>query len=353
MSNKSNNRYLGLANMLREGGQSTLDSDKPTTRNTNPICVSNLMKQKYRQFWQYYDLVQTCSVYEWDNLPSGLESWQLELMLYYRGSFACFKINDKFFMLPYVKRGDGITPNGMPSKIHPIPFNGKSEVGGTELFSTDYELGVDNEGIETEDPTAVICFDKIPCSQWGDLPSRAYLNSILIDEICEVFARIHLNIVVSNKKLYVECKDEKQRAVLQKEIEAQFGSDSPVIVVTQMENIGSSQSTNDYYADSLFNAIKNYDGIRCVFNGISSKGFGTDKKERLTAGELLGNESEYQHFLQNGLLMRQTFCKHINEKFGLNVSVKVSSEPTEDTTDGNGLTEDDKESQLKGGVSYE
>ena len=96
MSNKDSNRYLGLANMLREGGQSTLNSDIPTTRNTNPICVSNLMKSKYRQFWQYYDLVQTCSVYKWDNLPSGLESWQLELMLYYRGSFACFNINEKW-----------------------------------------------------------------------------------------------------------------------------------------------------------------------------------------------------------------------------------------------------------------
>ena len=64
MSNKDSNRYLGLANMLREGGQSTLNSDRPTTKSTNPICVSNLMKSKYRQFWQYYDIVQTCSVYK-------------------------------------------------------------------------------------------------------------------------------------------------------------------------------------------------------------------------------------------------------------------------------------------------
>ena len=107
------------------------------------------------------------------------------------------------------------------------------------------------------------------------------MNQIIIDEIANTFARVNINIVVSNKKILLQIKDAKQRDVVQKELETIFGSDCPFGIITSPLEAGSIQSSSDYNADDLFNTLKNYDGIRCSMSGISSKGFGAEKKKTL------------------------------------------------------------------------
>ena len=67
-----------LANLLRQQGQVPFATEN---KKINPIGYINVDKQKYRVLWSNYDLNQCVARYVWDNLPNGIDSWNLERML--------------------------------------------------------------------------------------------------------------------------------------------------------------------------------------------------------------------------------------------------------------------------------
>lgn len=311
----------------------------------NPIGYYNPDKNKYKLIWSNYDFNQCCSRYIWKNLPNGLTSWNLERMLYFRGSLAGFKFAGKVYILPYVIQGE-INPYGLPTKIKPITYNGRPVAGNSDFISETFELPVDILGDETSDYGAVILYDSLPYSPSSSAPSRYLLNQIIINEISETFARININIVVSNKKILLQCKDAKQVDVIKKELKVAFGSDSPFAVITSPLESQTIQSSSDLNADELFNTIKNYDAIRCFMSGIASKNFGTDKKERLVSGELQGSEEQKDLILDIGYEMRQNFADMCNKKFGTNIMVKKRSDEYQEEVNGNNKTKLEEEEEL-------
>ena len=333
------------ANLLRTQGVPALGNYSTTGTNFNPIGFYKPEKSKYKEIWTNYDFTQCCSRYVWEDLPNGLTSWNIERMLYFRGSLAGFKFAGKVYILPYVIRG-GLNAYGVPTAIKPMTYNGQAAHGRNDFFSTDFELNVDTYGDERDSYSAVLLYDNIPYGQGGGAVSRFYYNQIIINEICDTFARININVVVSNKKILLQIKDAKQKSIIEKELEIAFGSDSPFAVITSPLEAQTIQNTSDFNADELFNTIKNYDAIRCFMNGISSKSFGNDKKERLVSGELAGAEEEKSLILDMGLEMRQLFCDLCNKKFGTNIKVRKRADDYKQETDGNGMTENEREEEL-------
>lgn len=333
------------ANLIRQQGVPALGSIEFNGSDNNPVGFVNPDKSKYKMIWGYYDFVQCCSRYVWGGLPDGYSSDLLERMVYFRTTLVGFKLAGKPYILPYVATGNTLDLLGRPTRVKPISYNGKEVAGDNDFINGDYSIEIDPFNTD-DDSKGVLLFDNIPCNNFGELPSRFALNQVLINEIAETFARININIVISNKKILLQTKDAKQRAVIQKELEIAFGSDCPFGVISSPLESQSVQSTSDFNADELFNAIKNYDGIRCFMSGISAKGFGNEKKERLVAGELAGNEEEKDLILDMGLMMRQQFCDSMNKKFGLNMTVRKRSDEYIETKDGNGMTEIEREEEL-------
>lgn len=338
-------RPSSQANLLRAEGVPALGTIEFNGNHTNPIGFYNPDKGKYVTIWSKYDFDQCVARYKWEGLPNGITSWNLERMLYFRGSLAGARVAGKEYILPYVISGE-INPYGMPTEITLIPYNGNPTSGGEELLGKEFTLPVDANGNENDDYGAVILYDSVPFSPSGQSPSRYFLNQIIIKEMADTFARVNINIVVSNKKIMLQCKDAKQAEVMRKEIEMAFASDSPFAVITSPLESQTIQSTSDYNADELFNTIKNYDAIRCFMSGISSKNFGTEKKERLVSGELQGNEEQKDLVLDMGLEMRQLFADMMNKKFGTNISVSKRSDEYEEMVNGNGNTKLDEEGEL-------
>lgn len=318
-------RTMSQANLLRQQGVSALGTLNDPNKTINPVGFYAPNKEQYRIIWTNYDLNQCCSRYIWENLPNGLTSWNLERMLYFRGTLAGFKFAGKVYILPYVP-SPSINPYGLPSAVKPITYNGQAVAGKNEFFSENFELPVDKTGDEADEYSAVLLYDALPYSATGQAPSRYFLNQIIIHEMTDVFARININVVVSNKKILIQTKDPKQADIIRKELETAFGSDCPFAVITSPLESSPIQSTSDYQADDLFNTIKNYDAIRCFMSGISSKGFGAEKKERLVTGELTGAEEEKDLILDMGYDLRKLFCDQCNKKFGTNMSVKKRSD---------------------------
>lgn len=338
---KFKQRLTSQANLIRQEGLPALGSFEQTDKavKINPIGYYNPDKQKYNLIWTNYDLNQCISRYIWEGLPEGVTSWLIERMLYFRGSLCGFMLAGKFYILPYVITG-GINPYGLPTKIKPITFNGRYDIGKKDFLNEKFELPIDINGDSNNQFSAVLLYDAVPYTPGTQPPSRYFLNQIIIREMADVFARININVVVSNKKIMLKVKDAKQADIVRNELEIAFGSDSPFAIITEDFPIESLQNTNDYQADDLFNTIKNYDAIRCFMNGISSKNFGTEKKERLVSGELEGNEEQKNLILDMGLDLRHHFCEMCNKKFGLNLSVRKRCEDYEDTNGLNQTNED-------------
>ena len=318
-------------------------------RDYNPIGFINKNRDDYQLIWTNYDFNQCCSRYVWENLPNGLTSWNLERMLYFRGTLAGFKFGGKVYILPYVP-SPSLNPYGFPSAVKPITYNGQAVADKDEMFAENFELPVNVYGDEISEYQAVLLYDALPYAPSGKAPSRYFLNQIIIKEMCEVFARININVVVSNKKIILHVKDRKQRDIVMQELAMAFGSDSPFAVIDSPLEVDNVQSSSDYNADDLFNTIKNFDAIRCFMSGISSKGFGAEKKERLVTGELTGAEEEKDLILDMGYDLRKMFADMCNKNFGTNIQVYKRADfyKDENSTEINGQNQTAEE-EITGG----
>lgn len=297
----------------------------------------------YEFIWTNYDMNQNIAKYVWENLPNGLQSWNIERMLYFRGTLAGFMFKGQFYILPYSIRG-AINPYGLPVAVKPIAYNGSAPGGDSSFFGETFELPVDNYGDENDKASAVLLYDAIPFSPTNKAPSRYFMNKIIIHEMCEVMSRININIVVSNKKIILRVPDSDTANIVRGELENAFDSDSPFVVVESPLETQEIQSSSDFNADELFNTLKNYDAIRCFMNGISSKTFGVEKKERLTTGELAGGEEEKELIYDLGWDMRKMFADECNKRFGLDIKVYKRTDffETSDELNGNGLNADEE-----------
>lgn len=87
-------------------------------------------------------------------------------------------------------------------------------------------------------------------------------------------------------------------------------------------------------------------------SGISSKGFGADKKERLISMEMNGVEEEKDLILDMGLELRQLFADRMNKKFGTSITVSKRADKFEQEQREQ-FDEQDQATTLKGGVENE
>ena len=289
-------------------------------------------KAQYRTIWSNLDLNQNCNKYRWEGLPQGLTGWNLERMLYYYGSLAGFKFEGQVYVLPFVPTKE-LNTYGFPTTIQPITFNGRTpEDSSKDFFGKNFEVATFIKGTTKDESKACILLDSIPEAVGTFLPLCRYAqNQILINDIIETLKRININIVVSNKKLVIQCEDEKQAEVVRQELNQGYDSDEPFIVCTSPTKLPQVSQTSDLQASDLFNVVKQYDSIRCQQSGILTKSFGQDKKERVNSGELMGEKEQVNIIYDVGLYLRQLWAEEMNENLGTNISCLENKNIKEDT----------------------
>lgn len=290
----------------------------------NPLGTIKVDRTKFSKLWQVYDLNQNCNFLKWNNLPNGLTSWNLNRMLYYRGTLCGFKFNDNVYILPYTIEGM-INPYGLPTKVRPITYNGQAVDKKPNFFMKDFELSIDLAGNENiTENTAYLLYDSVPMSASGKSPSRFTLNKIICDEIATIMAKINVNVKATAKKFYFICKDPKQAEVIKMELAQAFENDSPFEVLTNSFEQQVIQNSEDLIAGDYFNIIKNWDSVRCFMNGIKAKIFGEEKKERLITAELEGSDEQVDFIADVRLMLAKEFADNLNKSFGTNITVELN-----------------------------
>ena len=91
----------------------------------NNNCSNTDLAGDFRKNLRIMDEQDALHRYKWYGLPKGLNAEIIERVLYYRGQGAFFKLQDKFFFLPYTLDGS-IDCYGRFTGITPLPFNGST-----------------------------------------------------------------------------------------------------------------------------------------------------------------------------------------------------------------------------------
>lgn len=241
------------------------------------------------------------SRFEWVNLPSTMNARQLELDLLTTGSAAAVSLFDKIINLRWVNAND--------LNIYNLPRN-EIEVYANNNFN----LRVDKENY-------VIGFDnklRMPL---------IYIIGQYAKRLKDIDLTIQAQTYAQRMTTLFTAPKEKQLSLIN--FLKKFNAQEPFVIGEPdfTENLG----LNVIKVDTQFNIDKlyelkmqtldeflNYIGIQTSISG---------KKERLITDEVKASTSLADKLNLSFLGCRQKMCQNINEKFGLNIDVRITEIP--------------------------
>ena len=295
---------------------------------------------KLATYMRDIDSQQYINRYKWLGLPKHIPAWRLEQMLYYRGSLVLFKTGKDFFILPYAST-NGVNLLGLPNAVVPVSFNGeKPQEDGEKL---DKELTINNTGEYNKDANAVILYDRFNgmINPVGTT-ARFILSEPIIHEICNRFAYLGINLINSQGKYVIICKDEKTADVVSAQLDELFASTKNYALIRTMFDVQVINNKVDYQEQQIWEDIASWNSLRLEGLGISHNGL-FNKKERQINGELSGVKEQTSNILNNGLLARKYFVEQVKllfkndpdfiEQFGADFGVELAEYIEEENAD--------------------
>lgn len=236
--------------------------------------------------------------FTWENLPVGLTSEQMELLLINHGQLMCF--TDKMYgtlILPCMGTSD-INVYGLPTDYRVMGENGKYN----ETINIENGVLIRNNPLGTSDIPTLEVFakriDDVEMTQDVNLFQQCMPKIVLADEDSKLTAK---NIIDKIKKF---------KFVI-------FGKS------TLVDNIKTSDvldTSSPFILDKLQQQKVDLKNELLTYLGINNNN--NIKKERMIVDEVNANNEYTSINLDLMFDLRERACKEINEKFGLNIKVK-------------------------------
>lgn len=237
------------------------------------------------------------SVFQWENLPNGINEKWIEKFLFNEGSCLFFKDKDKGFMVSKCTHSGKINTYDEPTRLTPygVNYTGKSLVNGEQCVL------IDNNDL------------RIPT-----LPTM----QLYAYRLAEVQRAIDVNIGAQKTPLIVLCSD-RQRLSIKNAVDKVNENELIIYGDKNMDIEGIKALKTD--APIVFPELqieKHAIWNECMtFLGVNNANM--DKRERLVDDEVQANNEQIQISADVMLKSRQEACKRINDMFGLNISVKL------------------------------
>lgn len=259
-------------------------------------------------FFDYLERIKeiAISMFEWVNLPSSMDSFYLEMCLYYQGKAALLYDEKYGFINTKCATSSYLNIYGKPTKVNCYSFSYQEE---KEVY---YGFKEENEMSK-----CILVYNSIN--------RQPTISSILLFayRLYQAQATIDVNLN-AQKTPVVVLTDEKQILSL-KTAYQQFEGNMPVIFgrkdTSLLENFKVLKTDAPFitekvqeYKKEIFNELLTYLGI---------KNLQTNKKERLVTSEADSNDELTNYYLQNKLAVRKEACKQFNEYFNLTDSKKI------------------------------
>lgn len=250
------------------------------------------IKQEYLLYFNRL-LELSISMFEWTDLPDGIDSRFLEYVLFWNGASVFFRDNelDSYLALEVMLGGN--------FNVYRIPIERTAyAVNGYNKHLTDKDsIIIYNNMIHTNSLNEILTF------------SRLLYN---IDNV------IQININAQKTPLLLSC-EEKQRLTL-KNIYMKYDGNSPVIFgdkQLQPDTIKAINTQAPFLADKLYAMKTQIWNEALTYLGISNVNI--QKRERLLNDEVHRNMGATISSRYSRLEARRQACEQINKMFGLNI----------------------------------
>lgn len=256
------------------------------------------------------------SIFEWVNLPKGMDSRFLEKSLYYDGKATLLKDRNYGYINTRCCSNGYVNIYNLPSELHCYSFT----------YSEDRKLYT---GLPSPEATE---YDEciLVMNNWDMIPTSATMELFayrLYEAECTAFTNIKA------QKTPITCiADEKNRMSIENAI-SQYDGNKPFIIFDKGQMLLNTfkvlKTEAPFIADKIMDYKKEIWNEALTFLGINN--IMIDKKERLVADEANSNNELINLNLQSMLAPRIEACKQFNEKFGLTgtdkeISVRVRSD---------------------------
>jgi len=237
------------------------------------------------------------SQFQWSGLPDTCDRLYFEKSLLFNGKAAMYKPTGTDFWLStdYLQKGN-FDAYGYPTRINGITFNAKN--------------------VETDE--WMILYDNM---------TRATLMP-KIDFFARLLWEVH-NTYRSNLQQQITpfvILSDKNKSLSIKNLFNRFFGFQPVIEVKSSMNLDDIKTIDtrvDFKGTELLDNLQRIWAMALSELGITAE---TTKKERLIGDEIAINRQEDIISLNSRLLNRVEFCNKMNKKYGMNLSVNLSSD---------------------------
>ena len=251
------------------------------------------------------------SIFEWVNLPAGLDSRFLEKTLYYDGKAAFLYDKENGFMNLRACTNGNLNIYGLPTRLNCYSY------GMSKYRQVYYGTNELNQRRKEDECVLVLNnFDAKPTATAIELFAWRMYNA----------ERSSDTNIAQQKYPVLIVTDENQRLTMQN-LYKKVENNEPVIFGDSKLNDISKVKTFNTGAPYVADKLQDYKKIilnECLtFLGIQNL---NEKKERLIDKEASSNNELINLNLQARLAPRQEACKLFNEKYGENISVKVRSD---------------------------
>lgn len=283
---------------------------KPVLRTGNSQFIeNNVLNDATFDFYLRCFKKLCLSMFEWENLPKGMDARFLEEVLYYNGIATLLKDETFGFINTASTPSGNLNIYGLPTSINCFSYG----------FSTIRKLytGLANEEARKSDCILVLnCQDKE--STFSSMELFAY-------RMYKAERSSDININATKSPIVIMATDKTKLSMIN--AYSQYDGNQPVIVGKKgqfdLNDITSIDTRAEFIADKLQEYKKGIWNELLTFLGINNL---NEKKERMVTDETNQNNEVINLNLQSFLIPRKKACEQFNELFGENISVRVRSD---------------------------
>lgn len=297
---------------------------------------SSFLKERIKHELRIIDEQDAINRYVWYNLPPELNSQLIERMLYYKGQCAFAYIQEKgeYVFLPYALNGS-IDIYGRYTGVNLLPWRGTTSskddkeilpAFGGKVFKPLYKTLLPEEAMlpEYEDSCVLLSDYSKQISEINT--SRQLINDPLLDVMSDMIPFMRTNLLNSTgiQGMRVSSQDEQanvkaaSRAINRAALEGE--KYIPVIGMGEFQDLTGGTVAK---SEEFMLALQSLDNFRLSLFGLDNGGL-FQKKAHMLQSESDMNSGAVGLVAQDGLTLRQDFCRIVNLRYNLNIWCEIS-----------------------------
>lgn len=250
------------------------------------------------------------SIFEWVNLPDSMDARYIEKCLYYLGTAGLLHTEEYGFINTKATSAGDFNIYGLPTAIQCYSYSFNEQ---RRLYSG--LTGLDND-INSEAILVMNNWERIPTASTIELFALRLYEA---ERACDVNIK-------AQKTPVLLLIDENQRFTM-KNLYEQYDGNTPVIFGDKnqlsLDTIKAVKTDAPFVANEIMQYKKEIWNEALTFLGVNNL---SEKRERLISDETNTNNELINLNLMSYLAPRKLACKQFNEKYGMNIDVKVRSD---------------------------